>query len=141
MLCNRIKNLGEYKIAFLTCFVIALSICVELYGFDVVRVLRSTADSPENRTVELVPKKISFHESLYVSISEDKVNEWPLQDYFYRDTCPNAKVTVGKAIREIYKAKLSIAPSLIRLLFHDCFIDVRFFLLSLDALSFLWKLA
>ncbi|WZZ23936.1 hypothetical protein YC2023_007337 [Brassica napus] len=44
---------------------------------------------------------------------------------FYQDSCPTAERIITKGIRELYAAKPSVAPSLIRLLFHDCFIEVR----------------
>ena len=85
----------------------------------IVELHKTTKDSAER---DFVSKT-----SLYVSIEEEEdVSYSPLQQDYYRDSCPSAERINRKALKEIYKARPSIAPSLIRLLFHDCFIEVRF---------------
>ncbi|CAL9227527.1 unnamed protein product [Arabidopsis halleri] len=45
-----------------------------------------------------------------------------LTENFYRESCPSAERIIRSSIRVMYDAKPGIAPSLVRLLFHDCFI-------------------
>jgi len=61
-----------------------------------------------------------------------------LQYNFYRDSCPQAEDIVRSAVTDIYFDHRDLAPSLLRLFFHDCFIQVIFFHCSL-ILNFLLK--
>lgn len=45
---------------------------------------------------------------------------------FYRDSCPRAEDTVRAVVRYLYKVRSDVAPALLRLAFHDCFIEVIF---------------
>jgi peroxidase len=47
-----------------------------------------------------------------------------LQYNFYRDSCPQAEDIVRSAVTDIYFDHRDLAPSLLRLFFHDCFIQV-----------------
>ncbi|CAH2076966.1 unnamed protein product [Thlaspi arvense] len=121
---------GDYRIAFVTCFVVALSVYVALYGLEfdngIFRIPRLTIDSPENRTAGKVSEKSPFDEdymAMYMSIAEDIDRSYSLHYDFYRESCPSAERIIAKGIRETYNSRPSIAPSLIRLLFHDCFIE------------------
>ncbi|CAL5187128.1 unnamed protein product [Lathyrus oleraceus] len=42
---------------------------------------------------------------------------------FYRDTCPQAEDIVRSAVTDIYFDHRDLSPSLLRLFFHDCFIQ------------------
>ncbi|KAL3004465.1 hypothetical protein AAZX31_08G165800 [Glycine max] len=42
---------------------------------------------------------------------------------FYRDTCPQAEGVVRSALTRIYFDHRDVAPALLRLFFHDCFIE------------------
>ncbi|KAK7243845.1 hypothetical protein RIF29_38657 [Crotalaria pallida] len=42
---------------------------------------------------------------------------------FYRDTCPEAEAIVRSAIARVYFDHREVAPALLRLFFHDCFIQ------------------
>ncbi|KAL1215823.1 putative Peroxidase 48 [Cardamine amara subsp. amara] len=122
------RFLGDYKIVLLTCSVIALSIYLAIYGvgFDngIFPILRFTNDSPGNRTGGKVPVKSIFDEDfMYMSIAEDIDRSDSLHYDYYQESCPSAESIISKSIRDIYTVKPSIAPSLIRLLFHDCFIE------------------
>ncbi|XP_020203385.1 putative Peroxidase 48 [Cajanus cajan] len=46
-----------------------------------------------------------------------------LQYDFYRDTCPQAETIVRSALTRIYFDHRDVAPALLRLFFHDCFIQ------------------
>ncbi|XP_072994917.1 putative Peroxidase 48 [Typha latifolia] len=41
---------------------------------------------------------------------------------FYRDTCPRVELVVKYAMRDLHLRNSTVAPALIRLLFHDCFV-------------------
>jgi len=49
-----------------------------------------------------------------------------LQYNFYRDSCPQAEDIVRSAVTDIYFDHRDLAPSLLHLFFHDCFIKVSF---------------
>ncbi|XP_028799600.1 putative Peroxidase 48 [Neltuma alba] len=42
---------------------------------------------------------------------------------FYRDSCPEAETIVGSVVTRIYYDHKDISPALLRLFFHDCFIE------------------
>ncbi|CAN8327342.1 unnamed protein product [Cochlearia groenlandica] len=124
------KFLGEYKIAFVTCFVIALSIYVALrlpeFDRGSAGILRLPGYSPANRTGVRVSEKTPSGDdfsAMYVSLPEYIDGSHSLHYDFYGESCPSAESIIAKSIREIYNEKPSIAPSLIRLVFHDCFIE------------------
>jgi len=49
-----------------------------------------------------------------------------LQYDFYKDSCPEAENIVRSKVTDIYFDHRDFAPSLLRLFFHDCFIQVPF---------------
>ncbi|XP_021298606.1 putative Peroxidase 48 [Herrania umbratica] len=42
---------------------------------------------------------------------------------FYRETCPEADKVIRAKVHQLFKIKASLAPALLRLAFHDCFIE------------------
>ncbi|KAK9229099.1 hypothetical protein WN944_022056 [Citrus x changshan-huyou] len=42
---------------------------------------------------------------------------------FYRDSCPQAEGTIRAMVRYLHKSRSDVAPALLRLVFHDCFIE------------------
>lgn len=57
-----------------------------------------------------------------------------LQYDFYRESCPNAENIVRSAMALIYSHHQDISASLLRLFFHDCFIQVSIKSSFLDSL-------
>lgn len=47
-----------------------------------------------------------------------------LQYDFYRNTCPDAEEIVRKSMTRIHSQQPEVSAALLRLLFHDCFIQV-----------------
>ncbi|KAL6284781.1 hypothetical protein ACE6H2_015710 [Prunus campanulata] len=43
---------------------------------------------------------------------------------FYRDTCPEAETIVRSTMAQIYSQHKNVSAQLLRLFFHDCFIQV-----------------
>ena len=43
---------------------------------------------------------------------------------FYKDSCPNLTTIVRKEVKNAIKTETRMAASLIRLHFHDCFVNV-----------------
>lgn len=114
---------GNHRIALFTCLVIALSIYVPLYRIE----FQDGTYSPVNRTGEVRFSDPSpFDEDfMFTSTAEDTDQSYSLHYDYYRDSCPSAERIIGKSIRDLYGSRPSVAPNLIRLLFHDCFIEVR----------------
>ncbi|KAG6780470.1 hypothetical protein POTOM_013330 [Populus tomentosa] len=42
---------------------------------------------------------------------------------FYRDSCPQAERIILRVVQELNKVNTRVAPALLRLMFHDCFIE------------------
>ncbi|KAG5537692.1 hypothetical protein RHGRI_024970 [Rhododendron griersonianum] len=47
----------------------------------------------------------------------------PLEYDFYHDTCPQAEKIIRSRVRRLYEIRSDVPPSLLRLVFHDCFIE------------------
>lgn len=50
----------------------------------------------------------------------------PLEYDFYGDSCPNAERIVRAVVQDLYQVRSNVAPALLRLVFHDCFIQMLF---------------
>ncbi|PIA42624.1 hypothetical protein AQUCO_02000219v1 [Aquilegia coerulea] len=58
-----------------------------------------------------------------IILSNKEVIDSTLEYDYYRDSCPQAEYIVRSSIRFLYKEQPNVAPALLRLLFHDCFIQ------------------
>ena len=50
-----------------------------------------------------------------------------LEYNFYRNSCPQAEQIVRAVVQRLHEARPDVVPALLRLVFHDCFIEVSFF--------------
>lgn len=50
-----------------------------------------------------------------------------LDDDFYDDVCPKALPTIKRVVEDAVRKEKRMGASLLRLHFHDCFVNVRFF--------------
>lgn len=48
-----------------------------------------------------------------------------LREGFYDQSCPRAEIVVNEVINKHFRRDPSLAPALVRLFFHDCFVTVR----------------
>ncbi|XP_010432504.1 PREDICTED: putative Peroxidase 48 [Camelina sativa] len=114
------KYLGDYKFVLLTCSIIALSIYIAIY-----RIEFGNSNFTANRTGggKVSEKRFFDDDFMFMSVSEDIDRSSSLHYDYYRESCPSAEKIIAKSIRDISDVKPSVAPSLIRLLFHDCFIE------------------
>lgn len=51
---------------------------------------------------------------------------------FYKKSCPNAEKIVFREMQEAYANDRTVAPGIVRLIFHDCFVRVSKPISSLD---------
>lgn len=128
------KYSGGFKFAFLACIAVVLSIYVAIYCLESDTGSSYLINSPETLTV-MFSMKIPMNDDLR-SIPEATDRPYFLQENFYKKSCPHAEKIIRTSLRDMYDAKPSIAPSLVRLLFHDCFIGVRFCYSSFLCFSF-----
>lgn len=45
---------------------------------------------------------------------------------YYQQTCPQAEQIIRSSVRNLFRKQPRIAPALLRLVFHDCFVEVIF---------------
>ncbi|KAF9616497.1 hypothetical protein IFM89_029794 [Coptis chinensis] len=89
------------------------------------------ADTSSSSFSILVPPSFFMDYSFVLSNNDMKItttsfkNELNLEYDFYRDTCPQAEQIVRSIVRYLYKKHSKIAPALLRLVFHDCFIQIE----------------
>lgn len=51
-----------------------------------------------------------------------------LSPAFYARSCPNLQTIVGSAMAQVVRQEPRMGASIIRLFFHDCFVNVRIYL-------------
>jgi len=71
-------------------------------------------------------------------LSVTSVDAQQLTYRYYRTTCPNVEKIIADEVKKAFKKDKTIAPGIVRLLFHDCFVRVRHgYIFLRDTLSFL----
>ncbi|XP_058732559.1 putative Peroxidase 48 [Vicia villosa] len=86
----------------------------------------TTTNNNNNTTFNLI-NTIPIHSFSGGSVSLSAINnhysQSLLQYDFYRDSCPHAERIVRSTIHRLHKSTPSLIPAIIRLAFHDCFIQ------------------
>ncbi|XP_045830224.1 putative Peroxidase 48 [Trifolium pratense] len=71
-----------------------------------------------------VSLSVTTNKNHYSDSSSSDSNSQSLLEYdFYRNSCPNAERIVRSTLHRVYKTNHTLIPALIRLAFHDCFIQ------------------
>ncbi|KAL6994749.1 peroxidase [Sarracenia purpurea var. burkii] len=77
-----------------------------------------------------IPAAPSISRPSILSKKLDEVGNQGLLDSprydFYRETCPHAEATIRSRVRHLHEIRSDVPPALLRLVFHDCFIEVKF---------------
>ncbi|MCL7044635.1 hypothetical protein MKW94_014665 [Papaver nudicaule] len=74
--------------------------------------------------LSIVASPSSSPSSMFNSLVTSSASDNPFfTDDFYRDACPEAETTIRSTVIELFIKDRTIAPALIRLVFHDCFIE------------------
>lgn len=107
---------------------IALSVYLALYRLELSNGgLRFRERFSGNRTVGRVSERPHFDgDDLAMRVHFRREIDGTcsvLEHDYYASSCPSVERVIRKIIRETHRLKPSIAPSLIRVLFHDCFIE------------------
>ncbi|OAY79039.1 putative Peroxidase 48 [Ananas comosus] len=82
----------------------------------------------DDRRIADKPRQLQDDEgepSTSFSFSSSAPSPQYLEVGFYRRKCPRAEGIVESTVNDLYSRNSSVAPALLRLLFHDCFIHVR----------------
>ncbi|XP_028202023.1 putative Peroxidase 48 [Glycine soja] len=90
-----------------------------------------TLRSPRGETQTQTQTTSSFSDSSTFSVKlansfpfNQRIRDGSNLEYdFYMDTCPQAEGVVRSALTRIYFDHRDVAPALLRLFFHDCFIE------------------
>ncbi|KAK4431754.1 putative Peroxidase 48 [Sesamum alatum] len=53
---------------------------------------------------------------------DDGLHEWLRYDY-YNESCPLAERIIRSTVQALYQLRPDVAPALLRLVFHDCFVE------------------
>ncbi|XP_027344912.1 putative Peroxidase 48 [Abrus precatorius] len=77
-------------------------------------------------TLNTVPLHSFSHGPISLSVknkNDDSSSRSLLQYDFYRNSCPHAERIVRAAIHHLYRTTPTLVPAIIRLAFHDCFVQ------------------
>ncbi|CAL5443961.1 unnamed protein product [Camellia sinensis] len=84
-------------------------------------ITHSPSDSPSILVAPSMSRSIFF--SKIAKKPEDIGNPRPLEYDFYRKSCPQAEKIIRSKVLSLYEVRSDVAPALLRLVFHDCFIE------------------
>lgn len=59
-----------------------------------------------------------------LALSVSEVNAQQLSFTYYRKSCPNVESIVLAEVKKAFKKNPTIAPGILRMMFHDCFVRV-----------------
>ena len=74
--------------------------------------------------------------AIFVVLGTISVSRAQLSPTFYNQTCPNVTAIVSSVLQSAFQNDIRIGASLIRLHFHDCFVQVCFISLLISHLTF-----
>ncbi|CAL5210708.1 unnamed protein product [Lathyrus oleraceus] len=99
-----------------------LVLCL-LLSFDQHKHTTTTNTTTTFNFINTIPLHSFSGGSVSLSVINNHYPQSLLQYDFYRNSCPHAEGIVRSAIHQIHKTNPSLIPALIRLAFHDCFIQ------------------
>ncbi|KAI7985956.1 putative Peroxidase 48 [Camellia lanceoleosa] len=112
------------KLSFLV-FLLWLLISLKKENAETKKGFRTITHSPSDSPLILVAPSMS--RSIFFSKIAKKPEEIddprPLEYDFYRKSCPQAEKIIRSKVRSLYEVRSDVAPALLRLVFHDCFIE------------------
>lgn len=115
-----------------------LVLCL-LLSFDQHKHTTTTNTTTTFNFINTIPLHSFSSGSVSLSVINNHYPQSLLQYDFYRNSCPRAERIVRSAIHQIHKTNPSLIPALIRLAFHDCFIQVlSFFPFSIYFVIVIW---
>ncbi|KAL0303609.1 UNVERIFIED_CONTAM: putative Peroxidase 48 [Sesamum radiatum] len=86
--------------------------------------------SLKNQNAE-TSRKASFQNPVERKLQEDDgLHEWLRYDY-YNESCPLGERIIRSTVQELYGFRPDVAPALLRLVFHDCFVEEPFWVFDL----------
>ncbi|KAI3455427.1 hypothetical protein Pfo_012090 [Paulownia fortunei] len=77
----------------------------------------SSSDSPSLLRAPSAQRKLQENDT-----HDDALHEWLRYDY-YNESCPLAEQIIRSTVQELYELRPNVAPALLRLVFHDCFVE------------------
>ncbi|KAL3824358.1 hypothetical protein ACJIZ3_020387 [Penstemon smallii] len=77
--------------------------------------------SLKNQNAE-INKKYSFQIAADFDTRVNNLHQRLRYDY-YNESCPLAEQIIRSTVRELYDSRPDVAPALLRLVFHDCFVE------------------
>lgn len=60
-----------------------------------------------------------------MALSATSVVDAQLQYRYYRQSCENVEKIIRNEVKKAFEKDPTIAPGILRLIFHDCFVRVR----------------
>ncbi|KAH7565212.1 hypothetical protein ACOSP7_020541 [Xanthoceras sorbifolium] len=130
MLFSIFEATNVRKLSFLV-FLLCILISFKDQNADTKRDLKapewssSSSSSPSSSSPRDWSPLMLASRAVFLSVEEEDGEEAyrTLEYDFYRDSCPQAESIVRAVIRYLYRVRSDVAPALLRLVFHDCFIE------------------
>ncbi|KAF2323358.1 hypothetical protein GH714_034831 [Hevea brasiliensis] len=115
---NSIFEAANMRKLSLLIFVLCILISLKNQNAETKKGLSSIAEYWSSSSWDLYP-------SMFLSMEEEEEGhpQRSLEYDFYRVSCPQAEKIIREVIRKTYKVRSSVAAELLRLAFHDCFVE------------------
>ncbi|KAL2516166.1 Peroxidase superfamily protein [Forsythia ovata] len=82
----------------------------------------SSRNTDDSHSFLRVPSRIKVEKKLTETHSYNSLQGSLRYDY-YNESCPLAEKIVRTTVHELFNGRRNVAPALLRLLFHDCFVE------------------